>query len=163
MSAPLQNKFWLKRSSHGRKPLFREPEEFYNACLEYFEVTSKQTVYKFDYVGKDGNKVETHTPIPFTISGLCTFLDISQQSWYNYKNNNTKDFFEVCTRVEDIIKTQKFNYAVANIFNHSIIARDLGLVDKQDLTTKGKSIKAEPVKTVLEIRDFTKKPNDNEN
>jgi hypothetical protein len=37
--------------------------------------------------------------------------------------------------VEEIIRTQKFEGASADLLNPNIIARDLGLADKQDNTT----------------------------
>ncbi len=42
-----------------------------------------------------------------------------------------KDFFGVYTRISQIIRTQKFEGAAVGLFNANIIARDLGLADKQ--------------------------------
>ena len=38
----------------------------------------------------------------------------------------------MCSQVEDIIRTQKFEGASAELLNVSIIARDLGLADKSE-------------------------------
>ena len=67
-----------------------------------------------------------------TIAGLCIFLDISQQAWSEYKKR--EGFGEVTTRVDEIVRTQKFQGAAADLLNPNIIARDLGLSDKQELT-----------------------------
>jgi hypothetical protein len=67
-----------------------------------------------------------------TIAGLCIFLDIDQQTWANYRSY--KDFFGVVSRVEAIIRVQKFEGASADLLNANIIARDLGLADKSELT-----------------------------
>ncbi len=40
------------------------------------------------------------------------------------------------TRVDEIIRTQKFQGASADLLNANIIARDLGLADKTELTGK---------------------------
>ncbi|WGM06648.1 terminase small subunit [Arsenophonus nasoniae] len=37
MAAPKGNRFWEARSSHGRKPVFENPEQLWQACCEYFE------------------------------------------------------------------------------------------------------------------------------
>ncbi|MDC9826565.1 terminase small subunit, partial [Devosia sp. ZB163] len=42
-------------------------------------------------------------------------------------------------RVDEIIRAQKFEGAAAGLLNPNIIARDLGLADKQELTGKGGS------------------------
>ena len=69
-----------------------------------------------------------------TIASLCIFLDIDTTTWFDYAKNKTPDFSPVCTRVENIIREQKFGGAAAELLNPSIIARDLGLVEKRELT-----------------------------
>ncbi len=70
-----------------------------------------------------------------TFGGLCIFLDIDDDTWTNYKKR--KDFFGVVTRVERIIRTQKFEGAAAELLNANIIARDLGLADKSEHSRQG--------------------------
>ena len=69
-----------------------------------------------------------------TIGGLCIFLDICEESWTNYRNK--KDFLGVTKKVEQIIRNQKFTGAAAEQLNPNIIARDLGLADKSELSGK---------------------------
>jgi len=72
---------------------------------------------------------------------LCIYLGITEQTWLNYQNNESyKDFFEIFTHVRDIIENLQLEGATVGAYNPSIIARKLGLVDKQDHTTKGESI-----------------------
>jgi hypothetical protein len=73
-----------------------------------------------------------------TIMGFCLYADICHVTWANYKNN--EDFVTVITRIENVIKSQKFEGAAADLLNANIIARDLGLTDKSDITTKGDKI-----------------------
>lgn len=82
-----------------------------------------------DFKGKYLNEVKIPTSAPYTLTGLRTFLKIDNKTWLNYKV--LEDYFEVITRVEDIIFTHKFEGAVVGVFNANIIARELGLVDKQ--------------------------------
>lgn len=65
-----------------------------------------------------------------TISGLCLFLDITQETWWQYRQK--EGFSEIVTRAEEVIRNQKFTGAAAELLNPNIIARDLGLRDKQD-------------------------------
>jgi hypothetical protein len=58
-------------------------------------------------------------------------LDI--ESLRDYKTNpNYKDFSQVITRIGKVIYTNKFEGASAGVFNHNIIARDLGLKDQTE-------------------------------
>lgn len=78
----------------------------------------------------------THVPVAkmraMTVSSLCIFLDISVRTWAEYRAK--EDFSPITTRVDEIIRTQKFQGAAADLLNPNIIARDLGLSDKQELT-----------------------------
>lgn len=131
MDKRIGNNFWELRSTHGRNLIFASPEILWEAVKEYFEVTSQRVWTKKDWVGKDALEVERESTPPFTLTGLRIFLGISAQTWIDYKNR--KDFVEVCTRVEEIIYTQKFEGATIGAYNANIIARDLGLADKREV------------------------------
>ena len=40
------NKFWLAQSSHGRNPIFSNPEQLRNACYEYSEWVEENPLYE---------------------------------------------------------------------------------------------------------------------
>jgi hypothetical protein len=136
MAAPVGNQFWKARSSHGRKPIFESPEKLLEACEEYFEWVESNPLWEDKLVTFQGSA--THEPVAkmraMTIGGLCIFLDISQQAWSEYRHR--KGFGEVTTQVEQTIREQKFSGAAADLLNANIIARDLGLADKQEFTGK---------------------------
>ena len=129
MPAPEGNQFWKQRVSHGRDLLFSSPDILWDGCKEYFEATDRRKWFKTDYRGKDAVQVDIPTDTPYTITGLCLFLDIGVKTWRLYRDR--EDFIPVVTRVEQIIYTQKFEGAAVGAFNPSIIARDLGL-DKEE-------------------------------
>lgn len=136
MAAPEGNKFWLMRTKHGRDKLFESPAVLLEACLDYFEQTSQRVWEKTEYKGADIVEVKIPTSVPFTLSGLCIFLDIDDNTWFRYrKDEQYKDFWDVTTHVEKIIYTQKFEGAVVGAYNANIIARDLGLADKTETKT----------------------------
>lgn len=134
MAAPAGNQFWRARSSHGRKPIFASADDLWTACEEYFEWVDENPLYEDKIISFQG--VATHVPTAkmraMTIAGLCLFLDISQQAWSEYKSRD--GFGEVTKQVDDTIRTQKFAGAAADLLNANIIARDLGLSDKTELT-----------------------------
>jgi hypothetical protein len=134
MAAPMGNCFWEVRSSHGRAPLFKSAEDLWETCIEYFAWVEANPLFEDRLITFQGTA--THEPVAkmraMTISSLCIFLDISFQTWQNYKER--KGFLDIVTRVEEIIRTQKFQGAAADLLNPNIIARDLGLSEKQELT-----------------------------
>jgi hypothetical protein len=136
MAAPKGNKFWLMRSSHGRKPVFATPEDLWSACVEYFEWVEANPLYE-EKAFASGGKVtvrKMRRMRAMTITGLVIFLDISFQAWTTYRTR--EGFVEITTRVDEIVRTQKFQGAAADLLNANIIARDLGLADRTELTGK---------------------------
>lgn len=134
MAAPVGNRFWELRSSHGRKPTFATPDDIWAACVEYFEWVEDNPLSEAKAFAYQGEVTIATLPKmrAMTIGGLCLFLDISQQAWSEYRDR--EGFGEVTTRVEDVIRNQKFTGAAADLLNANIIARDLGLADKSEFT-----------------------------
>lgn len=148
MAAPNGNRFWENRSKHGRDKIFSSPEILWEGASEYFEWCEDNPLTEQDWVGKDGDEVTKNLMRPFTLSGLCVFLDCDEQTLKNYGTKEEyKDFFGVYTRICQIIRTQKFEGAAVGLFNASIIARDLGLADKNELTGKDGG----PIETKFDI------------
>jgi hypothetical protein len=125
------NQFWKVRSSHGRNPIFATPDNLWDACIQYFEWVAANPLKEEKLFAFQG--VVTRTTIDkmraMTITGLCLFLDICETTWANYRNN--EDFLWVTRKAEKIIYEQKFTGAAADLLNPNIIARDLGLAERQ--------------------------------
>ena len=134
MGAPEGNQFWKFRAKHGRDKIFSTPRQLWESCCEYFEITDNRKWVKKDWVGKDAVQVERETETPYTISGMCLFLDVSREWWYKFKESvkNDNDFLHIIARIENIIYTQKYEGAVVGAFNANLIARDLGLHKDQE-------------------------------
>lgn len=135
MAAPTSNQFWKLRSKHGRDKLFATPDLLWEAACEYFEWCDNNPWTKKDWVGKDAEMVLRETQRPYTLSGLCLYLDCGSAYFRVFKAqlpDGEQDFKTVITRIEETIYTQKFEGAAAGMFNANIIARDLGLVDKKE-------------------------------
>lgn len=152
MPAPKGNQFWKARSSHGRAPIFASPDDLWAAACEYFEWVEANPLKEAQAFAYQG-AVTVHELAKMramTVAGLCIFLDISQQAWGEYRAR--EGFGEVTTRVDEIVRTQKFEGASAGLLNASIIARDLGLADKSELTGKDGG----PIETKASDRDLAK-------
>lgn len=127
------NRFWEQRSSHGANPKFATADDLWGACCEYFEWTEDNPLYEDKLVTFQG--VATHEPIAkmraMTIDGLAMFIGIDDSTWREWRDSRA-DLSAVIRKAESVIRQQKFEGASADLLNPNIIARDLGLADKQD-------------------------------
>ncbi|WP_026470090.1 DNA-packaging protein [Alkanindiges illinoisensis] len=132
MAAPVGNRFWEQRSSHGRNPAFENPEQLWSAACEYFAWVEENPLSEeklFAYQGEI-SRGTIYKMRPMTIQGLCLFLDIGTSTWSDYKRR--EDFSAIVSQVESVIYEQKFAGAAADLLNANIIARELGLTDKSE-------------------------------
>lgn len=137
MGAPKGNQFWKLRSKHGRNKLFATPELLWDAAIEYFEWCDENPLKEeklFHYQG-DISKESVNKLRAYTITALCLYLDCSTEYFRHFETNNkdNKDFMPIITRIRETIYSQKFTGAAAELLNPNIIARDLGLSDKQEI------------------------------
>lgn len=171
--APIGNEFWKLRSKHGRDKLFKTPKLLWKACEEYFQWCVNNPLIELEQTKNPGRPAkngdgELEWPSPtielpkmraFTIQGLCLYLNTNSQWFTEFERNikqkktrQAKEFSVVCLRVREIIYNQKFTGAAAGFLNPVIIARDLGLRDKQELTgPEGGPIQTQQI-TGMEIK-----------
>lgn len=128
------NRFWEARSTHGRNPIYKKPEDLLDACVQYFQWVEENPLWEakvFCYQGETTKEVMPKMRA-MTISGLCIYIGISPDTWESYYKR--PDFIGIAREVSEIIRTQKFEGAAAELLNANIIARDLGLADKRENT-----------------------------
>lgn len=149
VAAPNSNKFWLQRSSHGRKPIFPNPESMWDAACEYFEWVHAHPLTEYKAFSYQGEVTIEEMPKlrAMTEAGLCFFLDIGVSTFKDYKQR--EDFSAVISKIEQVIFTQKFEGAAADLLNANIISRELGLADKQELSG-GVSIETKGIGTIFD-------------
>ncbi|MEQ4923129.1 DNA-packaging protein [Proteus hauseri] len=138
MAAPKGNRFWEARSSHGRKPIFESSEQLWKACCEYFAWVEDNPLWEGKVFSYQGEVIKTTIPKmrAMTLTGLCLFLDITDETWRTFRVR--EDLSGVVTQAEKVIYDQKFSGAAADLLNANIIARDLGLRDKQEHEVTGR-------------------------
>lgn len=144
MAAPKGNQFWKARTKHGRDKLFASADVLWSACCEYFDWVEKHPLWEAKPFHHQGVIVTAKVAKmrAMTLDGLCIFLDVDRKTWSNWRDD--QDFLPVITRVEAVIRDQKFSGAAADLLNANIIARDLGLKDGQDLTSSDGSMTPKP-------------------
>ncbi len=155
MAAPKGNQFWKLRSKHGIDKLFKTPELMREAAYEYFQWCDENPFYEADFRGRDNEMVKIPKMRPYTMQGLCLYLDCNTVYFSQFElklkekdDEISKGFAKVISEIREVVYNQKFSGAAAGFFNANIIARDLKLRDNTDITTDG-----EKLKTVLYIPD----------
>ena len=116
------------------KPRSYTPETLGPAAAEYFQFCIDNPILVTDFRGKDVVKVDLPKPRVFTQVGLCVHLGICEDTFRNYSKDAR--YFEVTRAIKDTIYRNKFEGATAGVYSHNIIARDLGLADKQQIEVK---------------------------
>jgi len=126
----------------GRDRFYSEPQEMWTDAVLYFEWASSEEASVDEHKIFNSATGPSHTNIdharPFTIREYCLYVGISQDTWQRYKKR--PEYKDVTEAIKDIIYSQKFAGAAVNIYNMQIIARDLGLVERSDVTSGGKTI-----------------------
>ena len=136
----IKNEFWKARLKSGRDKIFEKPENLWTAALEYFEWVQDNPLYRNEAIksgDRAGEIIQIPTERPMTIQGLCIYLDISFETFNNYGSNQDpwKDFFAIVTRIREIIKDQKLAGAIIGAYNANIVARELGMADKKEVSS----------------------------
>lgn len=148
MAAPAGNKFWQNRTRHGREKIFASAELMWAAAEEYFEWCDDNPWLKKEAIKSgehSGTLIDIPTQRPYTLSGLCVYIGCNEAYFRTFKAQlpeGEQDFNTVIGSIEQVIYTQKFEGAAVGAFNANIIARDLGLKDKQEIdhTSKGEQV-----------------------
>jgi hypothetical protein len=114
--------------------MFSSPDKMWEACCEYFDWVDENPMKAEKLFSFQGSVIKGEYSIirAMTIAGLCNFLGVTSRMWRGYREK--EGFVPVMERVEQVMYAQKFEGASADLLNANIIARDLGLADKSELT-----------------------------
>lgn len=138
MAAPKGNTYWKLAKDWGigadRK---YTPDDLWTKALEYFRWVESHPL-KEEKVFGTGLRMQVSKLRAMSIVGFCIFANIDRKTLSAYEADEA--YLHITTRIRDIIYTQKFEGACADLLNSNIIARELGLTDRQDITSNGDSI-----------------------
>ena len=149
MAAEKGNKYWQFRNKHGRDFEYT-PDLLWEEAVKYFDWVEENPLLEEKGFAFQGVVTkESFTKMrAMTLKAFQLFADISHQTWSNYTKN--KDFIEVTTRIENIVYSQKFEGAAADLLNPNIIARDLGLKDNQNVDHSNRDGSLKPIQLTPE-------------
>ena len=123
----------------GRPPIWKTPEELWEA-FEKYRAENKANPYRVqDYVGKDGVMVYRDKERPITFRGFEGWLaengycfDLSR--YRKEEGEHHKQFVPMLTRIRAICDRDMLEGASSGVYTANIASRILGLVDKQENT-----------------------------
>jgi len=115
------------------------PEKLWEYFLAYVEHERNNPMLKREYVGKDGNEVNTPLQVPITFEGFECYLQDQDiiEDLGKYSANTDKAYTEYVTiimRIRQNCFVQNFKGASVGLFNANIIAKKLGLIEKSQTT-----------------------------
>lgn len=127
------NQLWKMRKGERRK--FETAEDLYAAICDYFQWVEDNPIEEAIVGWYQG--CATHDTVnkvrAMTQAGLCLHIGVAVWTWTEWKTIRP-EYAEVMDWAADVMFEQKFTHAAAGQMNPTIIARDLGLVDKQERT-----------------------------
>lgn len=136
------NEWWKARSRHGRFPVFEPTPEgrqkLAEACEDYFAWNRDNPLIEAKLVSYEGASSLEEVPKmrALSINGLCIFIDVAYKTWKDWRTTRP-DLGPVIAWAEECIRLQKFEGAAGGFLNPTIIARDLGLADRQEVSGPG--------------------------
>lgn len=115
------------------------PERLWELFTEYVEHERSNPMYRVEYVGKDGERVNTPLQVPITFEGFECWLadkgEIADLGHYvSNRDGQYEEYVTIITRIRNNCFAQNFKGASVGLFNANIIARKLGLTDKQEIS-----------------------------
>jgi hypothetical protein len=128
------NEYYRLRSKDGRDRLFSTPDDLWMACCEYFQwVKDNPMTEEKIFRTKGGlSREDIYHDRAMTLAGLRVYIGLSASGYQVYQK---KDEYQwVTNAVRDIMYSQKFEGAASGFFKENLIARELGLKDKKEIS-----------------------------
>lgn len=127
----------MKSKPPIKQKYIETPEKLWALFLQYVEHEKNNPMLKREYVGKDGDPVDTKLQVPITFEAFECYvadLDIVQDLGDYSKNDDGRyeSYAPIITRIRKNCFAQNFKGAAVNLFNASLIAKKLGIAEKID-------------------------------
>lgn len=134
----------MAKRGKGQPKKIESPEKMWEYFQQYADEKKNNPKYDNKANLKTGEIIPVPRELPLSWNGFSVWLFMNgiacSISHYRYNlNNGYNDFLAIVQTIDHIIYEDKFSGASAGVYNSSIIARDLGLVDKQEVSAKVKS------------------------
>lgn len=114
------------------------PEKMWELFTEYVEHVKSNPRTKVEYVGRNGERVNTPLERPLTLEGFESYVSdkgvISDLSHYfSNKDGRYEKYVGICSRVRREIRRDQIEGGMVGQYNASITQRLNGLTDKSQI------------------------------
>ena len=99
-----------EKNKGGRPRKYNTLEEFKQKADEYFDYCDSMTIRD------DNNKLVSYKP--YTISGLCIYLDITRETLCNYEDNH--EFFDTIKKTKHKIENYVEEMSLSGMLNPTV-------------------------------------------
>ena len=124
--------FAAKKPSKGRRPIFDSPEPFLEQVLAYLAWVKDNPRYIIKVFANGAQISVPHTRYP-SARGCALFMGIAPRTWRSWKQRDDEDPLKKAVLwAEEVFTQEKMEGVVTGEFSAAIVARDLGLRDKED-------------------------------
>lgn len=120
----------------GKPKGYKTPDEIWKTFLAYKKHVKDNPRIRIDYVGKDGDRVETEVEQPLTVEGFKCYCADNQGDINRYWNNRDNEFGEyapIIARVREEIRQEQITGGMTGFYHPNLTARLNGLGDKQQI------------------------------
>lgn len=112
------------------------PDKLWELFLDYSKETKSEPRIKVEYVGKDGERVETPLERPLTLEGFKNYCRRNVGCVHDYfanTNDAYSDYSIICRAVKDEIRQDQIEGGMVGQYNPSITQRLNNLTEKQEV------------------------------
>lgn len=141
----------------GRPKNIESPEDLWKLFRLYKAQAKANPYLKQDFVGKDAYEVQRRLERPLTWVGFEVYLfermiitDLGD--YERNKDGRYAEFTTIIRAIKNVIEADQFEGASVGVYQHNIIARKLGLADKQEarqVDKNGNDIAPAPTKIII--------------
>jgi hypothetical protein len=124
----------------AKKKYIETPEKMWQLFEEYREHIKKNPRVKIEYVGRDGERVETPLEMPLIFCGFENFVADKGEindlgNYFANSDNRYPEYSTICSRIKKAIREDQIGGGMVGQYNASITQRLNGLVDKTQTET----------------------------
>ena len=123
----------------GKNKYIETPEALYE-LFEKYKLDLKEQAYEWtewQYVGKDGNRVEDALKVPMTMEGFRRFgFDnaVTIKHYFDNVESRYENYCTICSRIKDEIRENQIIGGLLGKYNPSITQRLNGLKEQTEQT-----------------------------
>jgi len=122
----------------GKHKYIETPEKMWELFEAYRKEVKDNPRLKVEYVGRNGDRVETPLETPLTMEGFNLYLyEIGEvhgaENYFANSNDAYSEYSSICSRIRKAIRKDQIEGGMVGQYNASITQRLNGLTDKQQI------------------------------